>query len=187
MGARSSPEGYRVAAGRYGLPVRTRAQPVRWAWIAGVLLASVIVTACSHVSGSKSSNSGRPPACAFVAKLDEIANTVAHAKVQDPDAFGKTLSTAVRDYVQNVRDLRAVAPEDLRAGLVRVEADVQQLRFDAALTDRAELDAYAARACGRVASAPTTSLPGTGPSSTAPAPETTVAAGPTTTVPAPGG
>ncbi len=62
----------------------------------------------------------------------------------------------MNDYVSNVRRLRAIAPTDLSASLQRVEADVQQLRFDAAVTDRAPLDAYAARTCGRVASSATT-------------------------------
>jgi hypothetical protein len=76
--------------------------------------------------------------------------------VRDPDTFKKTLSTAAHEYVSNVRELAAVAPAELQAGLQRVEADVQQYRFDAALTDRAELDAYAQRTCGRVVGTVTT-------------------------------
>jgi len=146
MGARSSPEGYRVAVARYGLPVR----------ILGVLLVVVVAAGCSHVTGSKSTKSGRPPACDLIAKLDEVADRVARADVHDPDAFEKTLVTAVSEYVTNVRELQAVAPIALHDGLTRVEADVTQLRFDAALTDRGELDAYAARTCGRVAGTGTT-------------------------------
>jgi hypothetical protein len=176
MGARSSPEGYRVAAGRYGLPVR----------ILGVLLLLVVAAACSHVTGSKSSKSGRPPACALVVKLDEIADTVARADVHDPDAFKKTLSTAVHDYVANVRELRAVVPIGLHDGLTRVEADVQQFRFDAALTDRGDLDAYAARTCGRVPGALTTTS-GSTPGVTVAGSPTSVATGPTTTTLSSGG
>src|SRR5665213_109174 len=157
MGARSSPEGYRVAVGRYGLPVRmrapTRPRPGRRAGLrtglrtgltaTGVLVVLVIVAGCSKVTGSKSSTPGKPAACTYVAKLDVIANTVAKANAGDPDTFNKTLQTAVQDYVTNVQKLRASAPADLSPSLTRVEADVQQFRFDAAVTDRAPLDAYA--------------------------------------------
>jgi hypothetical protein len=187
MGARSSPEGYRVAVGRYGLPVRKRARATRRRRtalsLAGASLVVVAAAGCSTVSGgSKSTPTGRPVTCTFIAKLDSIADTVAKADVHDPDTFNATLQSAVSDYVSNVKQLRAIAPTDLSSSLQRVEADVQQLRFDAAATDRAPLDAYAARTCGRVASsatstsapAPKTSVPG----STAP---TTVPTGPTTT------
>jgi hypothetical protein len=126
---------------------------MRWLQIVGPLLL-VAAAGCSHVTGSKSSKSNDSPACTYVAKLDAIADSVARADVHDPDKFKATMAAAVRDYVTNVRELRDVAPANLHAGLVRVEADVEQLRFDAALTDRAELDAYAARACGRVAASP---------------------------------
>jgi hypothetical protein len=99
-----------------------------------------------------------------VAKLDEIADGVARADVHDPDEFKKTLDDAVQEYVTNVRSLRAAAPRELGASLDRVESDVRQFRFDAARTDRARLDAYAARTCARVAHVSTTTG---GPASTA--------------------
>ena len=114
------------------------------------------LASCSGVAGSKSASSSHPSACTYVTKLDDIANTVAGADVRDPVAFKKTLATAVSQYVTNVRGLRAVAPVDLHEGLDRVEADVSQFRFDAAVTDRAGLDAYAARTCGRVVGTVTT-------------------------------
>jgi hypothetical protein len=160
MGARSSPEGYRVAAARYGSPVRTPVLTMRCLPMMGALLVPVMLGSCSGTGRSKSSSSARPSACTFVAKLDDIANAVKRADVHDPDAFKKTLDSAVHEYVANVRELRAVAPVELNAGLDRVEADVQQYRFDAALTDRVPLDAYAARTCGRTVtttSGPTTS------------------------------
>jgi hypothetical protein len=162
MGARSSPEGYRVAAGRYGSPVRKPVLTVRSLPIAGALLVPLILGSCSGVGRSKSSSSSaHPAACTFVAKLDEIAGAVKRADVRDPNAFKKTLDSAVHEYIANVRELRAVVPVELHAGLERVEADVQQYRFDAALTDRVPLDAYAARTCGRVVNATTTSGPAT--------------------------
>jgi hypothetical protein len=123
--------------------------------VAGALLVPMILSSCSGVSRSKSP-AARPETCAFVAKLDEIANAVGRADVRDPTTFKKTLDSAVHEYVANVRELRAVAPVELHAGLERVEADVQQYRFDAALTDRVPLDAYAARTCGRAVKAVTT-------------------------------
>ena len=136
MGARSSPEGYRVAVARYGLPVQMRTQALRRLRIAGLIAVAATAAGCSHVTGSKSSKNGKPVPCTFIAKLDQIASTVATADVHNPDTFKKTLDTAVHDYVENVRSLRALAPVELRTGLTRVEADVQQYRFDAALTDR---------------------------------------------------
>ena len=130
---------------------------VRYLPIAGALLVPVILSSCSGVGRSKSpSSSAHPAACTFVAKLDEIAGAVKRADVRDPGTFKKTLDSAVHDYVTNVRELRAVAPVELHDGLQRVEADVQQYRFDAALTDRIPLDAYAARTCGRVVNGATT-------------------------------
>src|SRR5690242_7982792 len=140
MGARSSPEGYRVAVGRYGLPVQMRAQALRRMRIAGLIVVAVWAAGCSNGTGSKASKDGKPLPCTFIAKLDQIANTVATADVHNPDTFKKTLDTAVKEYVSNVRDLRAIAPDDLHAGLTRVEADVQQYRFDAARTDRVAVD-----------------------------------------------
>jgi hypothetical protein len=138
----------------------------------GVLLVPVILGSCSGVGRSKSSSSARPTACTFVAKLDEIASAVRRADVREPNAFKKTLDSAVHEYVANVRELRAVAPVELHDGLERVEADVQQYRFDAALTDRVPLDAYAARTCGRAVNAVTTT---SGPTTSGP-----TTSGPTT-------
>ena len=146
------------------MPVQKRAPAARRVPIAGALgalLASALLSSCSGSStGSKASPSGaRPGTCTFVARLDAIADSVAQADVHDPTAFKRTLDTAVHEYVTNVRELRAVAPVDLHDGLERVEADVQQYRFDAALTDSAALDAYAARSCGRAPSTVTTRGP----------------------------
>jgi hypothetical protein len=151
--------------------------------LAGLLLVVVVAAGCSKVGGgSKTPAAGRPITCTFIAKLDSIATSVAKADVHDPDTFDTTLQTAVNDYVSNVRQLRAIAPTDLSSSLQRVEADVQQLRFDEAVTDRAPLDAYAARTCGRVASTATsTSAPKQKTSRPATSAPTTVPTGPTTT------
>src|SRR3954453_10938846 len=155
MGARLPPEGYRVAAGRYGLPVRMRGPDGRRWQIAGAVVVAVVASGCSHITGSSSSKDSKELTGTFVGKLDQIESTVATADVRAPDSFKQTLDTAVRDYVSNVRSLRAIAPADLHAGLTRVESDVQQYRFEAARTDRASLDAYAARTCGRSSTAST--------------------------------
>src|SRR4051794_28003578 len=123
-------------------------------WIA-VGVVALGATGCSHITGSSSSKDSKDLACSFVVKLDQISTTVANADVHDPDAFKHTLDAAVHDYVSNVRSLRAIAPADLHAGLTRLESDVQQYRFEAARTDRASLDAYAARTCGRSSTAST--------------------------------
>jgi len=125
-----------------------------------VVLAAATLASCSSGGGGKSSSSRQPSACSYVVKLDDIANAVARADVSDPVAFKKTLSTAAHDYVTNVRELAAVAPAELQEGLQRVAADVSQYRFDAALTDRAGLDAYAQRTCGRVVGAVTSTTGG---------------------------
>jgi outer membrane murein-binding lipoprotein Lpp len=180
MGARSPPEGYRVAATRYGFPVRKRARRAATGLVvAPAIVAPLLLAGCSGVTGSKSAGSDHSAACALVAKLDAIATGVAGADVHDPDTFKKTLDTAVQDYVTNVKSLRAVAPAELHASLDRVESDVQQYRFTAAVTDRADLDAYAARTCGRVlAGATSTSGPGSTTSDSLPATSTSVASTP---------
>jgi len=143
------------------LPVRERVSTAtrrvrNLGLISACMLVAASLGACSGTVGSDSSRSGGAPACSFIARLDAIANSVARADVHDPVAFKATLDRAVSEYVKSVRRLRAVAPVNLRAGLERVEADVQQYRFDAALTDRAALDSYAARTCGRVVHGVTT-------------------------------
>src|SRR5260370_39040091 len=99
MGARSSPEGYRVAVGRYGWPVRTRAAARRGLSVAGVVLVPVLIASCSYAGGgaAKSSTSARATACTYVTKLDAIAASVARANVQDPTAFKTALDAAVAE------------------------------------------------------------------------------------------
>jgi len=178
MGARSSPEGYRVAVTRYGLPVRKPGiRAARGLVVAPALVAPLLLAACA-ATGSKSSGSDDNKACAYVAKLDDIAEGVARADVTDPVEFKKTLETAVHDYVTNVKSLRAVAPSQLHASLDRVESDVQQYRFNAARTDRADLDAYAARTCRRGAAGVVNTTPGPTTSGSLPVTSTSAASGP---------
>src|SRR5262245_3101154 len=102
MGARSPPEAYRVAVSRYGLPVRKRGRRAASGLVGALAIGAPLLLGACGVTGSKSSGSDHSAACAFVAKLDEIANGVARADVQDPIQFKKTLDTAVHDYVSNV-------------------------------------------------------------------------------------
>jgi hypothetical protein len=141
------------------------------------VVAPFVLSACGG-SGSHASGSGsKAKACSYVARLDEIAAAVGRADVSDPVAFKKTLAGAVHDYATNVEALREVVPDEMHAALDRVKADVQQYRFDAAVADRASLDAYAARECGRVVAAvTTTSAPAGTPTTETPTTET-----PTTT------
>jgi hypothetical protein len=151
--------------------------------IVGVLVAAVIGAACSGGGGgSKATTPSRPAACAYVTKLDQIADAVATANVDDPDTFNATLETAVTEYVANVQALQRVAPTSLHASLELVAADVQQHRFAAAATDRADLDTYAQRECGRaVALAPTATT--SGPTTSAPSLSTTTLAPGSTAAP----
>jgi len=155
--------------------VRNRAPAARFGALVALVVLPIAAAACGDGSGSKGAGSkaSTSRACTYIAKLDTIAQTVAQADVSDPDGFKKTLDTAVRDYVANLVELRAAAPADLHASIDRAQADVQQYRFEAAVGDRAPLDVYAQRECGRVPSA-STSAPTTAPteptSSTVPAP-----------------
>ena len=96
--------------------------------------------------------------------------------MSDPTKFTHQLDDAVGEYVTTLRQLSAQAPARLRPGLDRVSADVQQYRFADARTDRADLDDYAATACGRHPA-------DTDTSTTAPTAPTTT----TTSVSTPGG
>jgi hypothetical protein len=110
------------------------------------LLTLVALPACSRGSGASSKGNG---ACALIAKLDDTAATVARADVSDPAAFKKTLDVAVAQYLATLHALRLRVPADAQRSVDRVIADVQQLRFDDARTDRADLNDFATRECGR--------------------------------------
>jgi hypothetical protein len=120
------------------------------------LFAFVAFPACSSESKAKSSGNG---ACALIAKLDDTAATVARADVSDPATFKKTLDTAVAQYLATLRSLRSRMPADAQRSVDRVIADVQQLRFDDARTDRGELNDYAERKCGRTTATTSTTAP----------------------------
>ena len=126
----------------------------RWATVC--LLVFVAVPACSSGSKGKSLGNG---ACALIAKLDHTAATVARADVADPVTFKKTLDAAVAQYLATLRSLRPRVPADAQRSVDRVIADVQQLRFDDARTDRAELNDYAERECGRTMATASTTAP----------------------------
>ncbi len=113
-------------------------------------IAVLALAACSGGGGkAHGASSAKSPACSLVTRLDDIANGVGRSDVSDPGTFKRQFATAVGQYVTTVRALRATAPSDLDSSLDRVAADVQQYRFGDALTDRADLDAYAKQACGR--------------------------------------
>ena len=116
-----------------------------------MVIGVLALAACSGGGGGKAhaGSSSQSPTCTLVARLDDIANGAAHIDISDPDASKRQFSAAVSQYVTTVRQLRSAAPPDLDASLDRVAADVQQYRFAAALTDRADLDTYAKQACHR--------------------------------------
>ena len=123
---------------------------------AACLLALVVLPACSSGSKAKSGGNG---ACALIAKLDDTAANVARADVSDPAAFKKTLDAAVAQYLATLHALRPRVPADAQRSVDRVIADVQQLRFDDARADRADLNDYATRECGRTAATTSTTAP----------------------------
>jgi hypothetical protein len=127
---------------------------VRVAAVAAVLAA--LVAGCS---GGGSDDDAEPvnraSPCELVARLDTIAASVARIDVADPAESQKQIDAAIAEYVSTVRALRDVAPGDLQTDLDRVESAVQQSRFEDAAADRASLDAYAARNCGRSATTAT--------------------------------
>lgn len=125
-------------------------------WVGVCLLAFVAIPACS--SGSKATTKGNG-ACALIAKLDDTAATVARADVSDPNTFKKTLDAAVAQYLSTLRTLRPRVPAAAQRSVDRVIADVQQLRFDDARTDRAELNDYAEQQCGRTTATTSTTAP----------------------------
>jgi hypothetical protein len=120
-------------------------------WVVPIL---VLCAACSG-SGKTHGSGSTKSACALVARLDETAAAVGRLDLTDPVAFNRDLRDAAAKYAATVAELRPLVPVDVQAGLDRLEADVNQLRFDDASTDRAALDAYAAEKCGRVATTTT--------------------------------
>jgi hypothetical protein len=91
--------------------------------------------------------SGTEAMCALMARLDETGKTVASADVQDPARFSRALAGAVKQYTEITRDLRRVVPDDLRDDVERLQAAVEQYRFNDAVDDHAALEAYATREC----------------------------------------
>jgi hypothetical protein len=114
---------------------------------AAACVLALVAAACS--SGSAGSSKGGNGACALITKLDDTAAVVARADVSDPTAFKKTLDNAVAQYLATLRSLRPRVPPAVQKSVDRVIADVQQLRFDDARSDRSELDDYAEHECGR--------------------------------------
>jgi hypothetical protein len=130
-----------------------------------VVLLAFAAGACSG-GGGGSSNASSGAACPLVKKLDDIVAGIPRETLSDPTAFRGALDDAVKEYADTVRQLKRAVPANLHGDLDRVESDVKQYRFPDAVTHRASLDAYAARACARpltsssVSSATTTTLAG---------------------------
>jgi hypothetical protein len=120
-------------------------------------------------SGGGGGSSGGSKACPLVQKLDDIVADLPTTSVGDPVGFKKSLDTAVDQYAEIVRQLKATVPASLHADLDLVEASVKQYRFPDAVTHRASLDAYAQRECERPLTSslvPRSSVPGTSGSET---------------------
>jgi hypothetical protein len=129
--------------------------------LAAVLCAGALGAGCSSGGGGGSS-SDSSAACPLVQKLDDIVAGLPTNAVADPVAFEKSLDTAVGEYADTVRKLKATVPASLHADLDQVADSVAQYRFPDAVTHRASLDAYAQRECDRPLtplSVPGTSVP----------------------------
>jgi hypothetical protein len=122
--------------------------------VAAVLVAALAIAACS--GGGSKKGATHDPACKLIASLDSIAATVAHTDVADPGVFQQALNTGVTQYLATLRSLKPMVPLNVQASLDRVAGDMQQHQFQAANTDRAALDQYAAQKCGRTAATTST-------------------------------
>lgn len=110
---------------------------------------SLLVTAygCTGDGGGVLGSGNDDATCRLVERLAATAQTVEQADISDPDAFEAALDVAVLEYSATVDDLLDVAPKSLRDDLERMKAAVEQYRFEDAITARAALDDYTARAC----------------------------------------
>jgi hypothetical protein len=117
--------------------------------VATIGCVGLLLTSCSGGDDDGGGGIVRESPCVLIARLDQIAATASSIDVSDPEASQAALDKAISDYVDTTRELRDVAPDELRADLEQVESAVQRGRFDDALLDRASVDAYAARQCGR--------------------------------------
>lgn len=114
--------------------------------------AAVALTAAGCSSGGGGASvagvgSGTHAVCALMTRLDETGKTVARADVHDPARFERALDGAVKQYTEITRELRRVVPSDLRDDVERLQAAVEQYRFNDAVDDHAALEAYATREC----------------------------------------
>ena len=87
---------------------------------------------------------GVPKPCRLLSQLATTADTLERADLSDPAGFQRALDDAVTAYVATVKELRPVAPANLRDDLDVLQAAVEQHRFLDAVAARGQLDAYAA-------------------------------------------
>ena len=113
-----------------------------------VSIVALGLASCSSGGGAGSGLRGDTQAvCTLVERLDRTGEDVAAADVDDPEAFGDALDTAVEEYTDILDDLRDVVPSDLRDDVERLNAAVEQYRFTDGVEPHAALDAYASRSC----------------------------------------
>jgi hypothetical protein len=113
-----------------------------------VVIVACAMAACSSGDSNSSSLRGDTQAvCTLVERLDRTGEDVAAANVEDPEVFGDTLDSAVEAYTDILDDLHDVVPTDLRDDVERLNAAVEQYRFNDGVEPHAAIDAYASRSC----------------------------------------
>jgi hypothetical protein len=148
-------------ARHYRGPVRKRSTG-RVVACTTILLVVLGAAACSQDS-EKTSDTPKESPCPLIERLDATAAKVARADVSDPDRFDKALTQGVETYVATVKQLQDLMPSEMRPDLERMEAAVNQYRFNDVADARAALDTYAAAHCAPTATTapPASSVPPT--------------------------
>jgi hypothetical protein len=114
----------------------------------------VLMLAACHGSGSASftPTSGTAAvdvkaACAALSALGSAGDVLNGVDVADPGTSLAALTKAVDAYSKALAAFALVGPTELRAAAARVRAAVLARHFEAATTERAPIDAWAARHC----------------------------------------
>src|SRR5262249_32765552 len=111
-----------------------------------LVVLGVIGAACSSGGGVHTASS-KAQVCALIGDLDHSAQAFAATDVSDPEQFHTALSGAVDRYTATVRKFRALVPKASQPNLDRLEAAVDQYRFDEAVTARRALETDSATRC----------------------------------------
>jgi hypothetical protein len=117
------------------------------------LVAAGLLSGCGGSTGSGTANGDANATCAALGRMAKHAPAVEHADVSDPDNFARTFDRALKQYTDDLRKLRKVAPTSLHDPIDAIDAAVAQHDFQGALLARGALDDYAATTCRPATSA----------------------------------